>query len=65
MQSVRWYFERGAAFFLYSQAHNSADCKHGIIKAAGREARGRESRKEEEEEEDGAGNARAKEAPMK
>lgn len=63
MQSVRWYFERGAAFFLYSQAHNSADCKHDIIKAAGRE----ESRmeEEEEEEEDGTGNARAKEAPMK
>jgi len=50
MQSVwRWYLERGAAFFsahlphpslppalfLYSQAHNSADCKHGIIKARG------------------------------
>lgn len=25
---------RCSAFFLYSQARNSADCKHGIIKAA-------------------------------
>lgn len=39
MQSV-WYFERGAAFFLYSQEHNSADCKYGVIRA-GRSRGGR------------------------
>lgn len=29
-------------FFLYSQAHNSADCIHGIIKATEKKAGGRE-----------------------
>lgn len=68
MQSVRWYFERGAAFF-YIPRRIIPTANTVLLKRRKGEPRGAESRKEEEEVEeeveDETGNARAKEAPMK